>query len=196
MSKASVKQILKAISTVQDNLPKEEIENLDVEITQKIIDNPVRSGKEFMKFLRNGARVQIIGNVIDCDAASFVPKGWSVEEHRKGGQFAWDPGKVSLYLSESQKNGSVISGNKLRKELQDKPVLNANVLDYLLEHPELIPEEWKGKYIFFWGTIYRGSDGGLYVRCLSWDGERWSWGDRWLGRGWNADNPAAVAAGA
>jgi len=39
--------------------------------------------------------------------------------------------------------------------------MNANVLDYLLAHPELIPEDWKNKYVFFWGTIYRYSSGGL-----------------------------------
>jgi hypothetical protein len=33
-------------------------------------------------------------------------------------------------------------------------VLNVNVLDYLLEHQELIPEEWKQFNIYFIGTYY------------------------------------------
>lgn len=151
-----------------------------------------------MRFLKNGARVHVVGaHTIDCNADPKIPyDGWKVEEHRRTGDFVWDPSKVTLYLSESQKNGKVIEGNKLRKELKDKPVLNANVLDYLLAHPELIPEEWKGKYIFFWGTIYRGSDGHLGVRCLRWGGARWDWGDDWLGDGWRGGRPALVSAGA
>jgi hypothetical protein len=58
----------------------------------------------------------------------------------------------------------------------------------------LIPEEWKGKYVFFWGTIYRGSGDNLYVRCLCWGGGRWDWGYDWLGGGWDDGNPAAVPA--
>ena len=84
-------------------------------------------------------------------------------------------------------------GNNLRQELDDQPTLNANVLDYLLAHPELIPEEWKGKAVFFWGTIYRRSDGGLYVRCLYWGGSKWRWHGRWLDNGFNSGNPAALA---
>jgi hypothetical protein len=121
----------------------------------------------------------------------FVPNGWTVEEHRKGGLWKWNP-RISLYLSKKQKKGS-IGGHDLRKELSGQPVLNANVLDYLFAHPELIPEEWKGKLVFFWGTIYRNSDGYLYVRCLGWDGSRWRWGHYWLGGGFGSRNPAALA---
>src|SRR5487761_2010406 len=73
--------------------------------------------------------------VIDCDVLPFEPDGLRVEEHQKGGQFKFDASQISLYLSAAQKKGS-IKGKKLRKELADKPVLNANVLDYLLAHTE------------------------------------------------------------
>ena len=71
--------------------------------------------------------------------------------------------------------------------------MNANILDYLLAHPELIPEEWKGKYIFFWGTIYRLSDGRLCVRYLIWNGSEWDWSYDWLDDDFNSDSPAALA---
>jgi hypothetical protein len=80
------------------------------------------------------------------------------------------------------------------------PVMNANVLDFLLANPDLIPEEWKKdehgntRYIFFWGTVYRDRGGDLYVRYLCWGGDRWGWGSRWLGSGWDGDSPAAVLA--
>ena len=147
---------------------------------------------DVLKVIKGQAEIKMIERLIDCDANPFIPGGWSVEEHKKGGMFKFNPEKISLYLSKKQKKGS-IEGNDIRKELANQPVLNANVLDYLLAHPELIPEEWKGKYIFFWGTIYRGSDGDLYVRCLHWNGSRWLWFYFWLGRDFFSDGPAALA---
>lgn len=145
------------------------------------------------KFLQGLSEVVVKTHVIDCNADPHVPENWKVEEHIKGGELTWNPEKITLYLSDKQKGG-VIEGNKLRKELKGKPVLNANVLDYLLKNPHLIPDEWKGKYIFFWGTIYRRSGGSLYVRCLCWGGGSWGWSYRWLVRDWGGGSPAAVLA--
>jgi hypothetical protein len=146
------------------------------------------------------AEVKALEHIINCDADPFVPAGWSVEEHQKGGSFKWNSAEVQFYLSKLQKQGKVIKGDELRKELAGKPVLNANVLDYLLAHPHLIPEAWKKdergftRYIFFWGTIYRNSGGSLFVRYLGWGGDRWRWDCRWLGCGWSDDDPAALRA--
>lgn len=150
--------------------------------------------RQLLQVQRGYAEMKLIKHVIDCDANPFVPDGWKVEEHQKGGQLVWDASKVQLYLSDGQKNGKVIEGNKLRKELAGKPVLNANVLDHLLANPHLIPEEWKGKVIFFWGTIYRNSGGCLYVRCLRWGGDRWDWSYGWLDDGWDGFGPVALRA--
>lgn len=147
---------------------------------------------DVLKVIKGQAEIKTIEHFIDCDAAPFTPSGWSVEEHKKSGLFKFDPAKISFYLSKKQKKGS-IGGHDLRKDLADKPVMNANVLDYLLPHPELIPEEWKGKYIFFWGTIYRYSDGRLRVRSLSWFGSGWVWSYDWLTGGFSSDSPAALA---
>jgi hypothetical protein len=144
-------------------------------------------------FLKGHAEIVMRKHVINCDADPFVPENWKVEEHLKGGQFEWSPEKVALYLSEAQKTGSVV-GNDLRKELAGKPVMNACILDFLLAHPHLIPEEWKGKAIFFWGTVYRGSDGRLYVRYLNWNGAAWRWYYYWLGISWADDDPAVLSA--
>ena len=140
------------------------------------------------------AKFKQIEHLIDCNADPFVPDGWKVEEHQKGGQFKWDASQVQLFLAEGQQNGKVLEGNKLRKELAGKPVLNANVLDYLLAHTEFIPEEWKGKYVFFWGTIYRNSNGSRCVRYLGWGGGRWGWAAYWLGSDWSGGGPAALRA--
>ncbi len=140
-------------------------------------------------------------HIIDCDAKLFIPNGWRVENEdqlvsRIRGQLILDTSKIKLYLSSKQQDGKYIEGNKLRKELASDPVLNANVLDYLLkfENQHLIPEEWKDKYIFFWGTIYRDSDDNLCVRFLCFNDGAWYWGYSWLGHGFCGSYPAAVLA--
>ena len=154
---------------------------------------------EFNNVLKGNAKIVLVKHVIDCDALPYIPNGWEVRPEDQllntvKGQLEWDPTKIALYLSESQKNGKVIKGEKLRKELGNQPILNANVLDFLLAHPDLIPEEWKDKAVFFWGTTYRGSDGGLCVRCLTWHGSRWLWHCRWLDSDWGEAFPAVVRA--
>ncbi|MDP2789853.1 MAG: hypothetical protein Q8O51_01880 [bacterium] len=148
----------------------------------------------FKQVLLGHAEIKQLENVIDLDASPICPGSLTVEEHQKGGSFRWDPAKVQLYLSKPQSKGKVIGGLDLRKDLVGKPVFNACLLDYLLAHPHLIPEEWKGKCIFFWGTIYRDSDGRLFVRCLYWRGGQWQWNYYWLGLGWYGDDPAALRA--
>jgi hypothetical protein len=130
--------------------------------------------------------------VIDCDAPPFIPNGWSIDKHQKGGQMEWDASKVSTYFDDAQKTGG-IEGHKLRRKLANQKVLNANVLDFLLENQHLIPEEWKSKAVFFWGTIYRLCDVYLCVRYLYWDGGKWRWLVRWLGKDWNAVTTAVVS---
>ncbi len=154
--------------------------------------------KEFFAQIESGritkAGLQILlrgTSIIDCDAKPFAPKDWKVEEHTNGGQLEWDPNGVSFYLSKKQEGDSAIEGNELYKELKGKPVFNANVLDYLLAYPYLIPEEWKSKRIFFWGTIYRYPNGDLSVRFLYWDDDRWGWLGHWLGYDFSHGDPAA-----
>lgn len=144
---------------------------------------------DVLKVIKGQVKNKIIERLIDCDVNPFIPYGWSVEEHKKGGMFKFNPKKFSLYLSKKQKKGTYI-GSELRKELHSKSVMNANVLDYLLAHPELIPEEWKGKKVIFWGTIYRDSTDLPCVRCLFWNGSGWDWDTRWLGGGFDFDDPA------
>jgi hypothetical protein len=140
-----------------------------------------------------------VKHVIDCDQCPELPDGWEVDEHQPGGQFEWDLSRIELYLCDEQKRDS-IKGKDLRKKLKNMPNLNANVLDYLLEHTELIPDTWKGKYIFFWGTIYYGTikhnpeHRNLCVRCLFWKGAKWSWSFEWLDSDLSAGgrNPAIL----
>jgi len=157
---------------------------------------------DIRRVLLGQAEIKPVEHLIDLDAAPFVPEGWQVVEHKKGGQWKWDSNAVQLYLSDGQKDGKYVKGDKLREEIKGKPVLNANVLDYLLAHPELIPEDWKKDekgntlFIHFWGIIYRDPLGGLCVRCLDWHGSRWLWDCDWLGGGWGSGDPVALLASA
>ncbi|MFA6551965.1 MAG: hypothetical protein WCT19_00495 [Candidatus Paceibacterota bacterium] len=140
--------------------------------------------------------------LIDCNAPVFIPDGClqvlpDSEQlpNRVRGQVKWDTTKFSLYLVDDQKNGKLIGGNKLRKGLGAMPVLTAHVLDFLIkpENQYLIPEEWKRKLVFFWGTIYRRSDRGLCVRYLCWGGGKWYWGCGWLDDDWGGSRPAVCS---
>lgn len=133
---------------------------------------------------------QSTASEVDCDVAPFVPEGWTVVENRQCGKVR--PDDADLYVSEEQKNGPV-SGNELQKKLADLPVLNAVMLDWYLAHPERIPETWKGKLVFFWGTIYRDANGYLFVRVLDWNGDQWNWDGYCLGYDFSSSDPAAVA---
>ena len=154
---------------------------------------------EFNNVLKGNAMIALVKYIIDCDALPYIPDGWEVRQEDQllntvKGQLEWDPTKIAFYLSDGQKDGKVIKGEKLRKELGNQPILNANVLDYLFAHPDLIPEEWKDKAVFFWGTTYRGSGGSLVVRYLRWRGSRWRWSCHWLGGDWCGSDPAVVRA--
>lgn len=154
--------------------------------------------------LRDQAEITYIQHLIDGDADAFVPSYLSsVDSHQKQGQLKVElrsdelylnNRKINRYLSKKQQKGKVITGNDLRKELSSMPVLNANILDFLLKNPQLIPESWKTGYTYFWGTIYRYSDGSLCVRCLDWGAGQWQAYCTWLDGGWYGQNPAALLA--
>ena len=137
--------------------------------------------------------IKPIEHIINCDAQPLIPSGWSIVPdkeqlpNRVQGSFQCNPAQVKLYLSDQQRNG-----HELKKKLADKEVLPANVLDYLLANKHLIPEEWKGESVFFWGTVYRDAYGYPSVRYLSWNGDGWYWCYFWLVCDWYDDYPAAL----
>lgn len=135
-------------------------------------------------------------HVIDTNIDPKLPfTGATVEENKKMGKIEWDPAKFEFHLESEQTTG-YITGNELRKRLEGKPVVNAAFMDYLAEHPDLVPDSWKKdeqgrtRYIYAWGTIFRHSDVSLCVRCWYWsDGAlRSNYG--WLDGDWLDQYPA------
>jgi len=97
-----------------------------------------------------------------------------------------------LHIEPEQKE-SYIEGKILAERMKEKG-LSASVLDYLMENTEKIPEDWKGKYVYFWGTIFRNSNGDLYVRYLCFSRGKWQTDCNWLDNYWLINYPAAVSA--
>ena len=52
--------------------------------------------------------------------------------------------------------------------------------EYLLDHQDEIPEEFRKYVLVFTGTIWRDRGSGRGVPCLDWDGKRWCLRFRWL----------------
>lgn len=121
--------------------------------------------------------------------------GWTIESDI--GQKSVDLSKLTLHLEPEQEKSS-ITGTKLRTRMQSQSPMSAAVLDYLIGHPEETPEEWKqtkdGKiqFVFFWGTIYRDSNGHLFVRYWFCHEGRWQADGHWLGSAWDVQNPSVV----
>jgi hypothetical protein len=125
--------------------------------------------------LRGKASIVGVSHLIDCDTAPFLPSNYcsAVKSHKKDGLFQFNADKISLdYLREE-------SGLTLKQIIQAEVLnkfINANVLDYLLAHQELIPESWKKYDILFLGTIYISDvSGDELVRCLRWHSIAKTW---------------------
>ncbi len=116
--------------------------------------------------------------VIDTDADPRNVPGLTLKCHQAMGKLDLSLLTCSLYLSPHQIGGKTVVGKSILKELREKTVLPANVLDYLLEHPGAIPKELKNhlrkpaRYIFFWGTLYQNEEGQYCVRCLAYKDEQ------------------------
>jgi hypothetical protein len=149
--------------------------------------------KMLLRLLYAALVTRFTEQVVDLDAGPSVPDGWWLVEHQKGGKFEWNSSNVKLHVSPSQQ-GNGIEGNQLREELKGKNPYNANLLDYLLNNQDLIPEQWKGKSVYFWGTVYRDSDDRACVRCLCRHHGEWRWHYGWLDSHFIGSEPAAVPA--
>jgi hypothetical protein len=141
-------------------------------------------------------------HIINLLAAPSIPSEFAgVDQHKRGPiDFIWDPTKVRFYLSPNQEGGQQSHGGSLHQEIISQSPFNANLLDYLLNHTYLIPDQWKKDaagetyYIYFWGTIYYDSDDNLYVRSLARVGGGWISGYRGLNSMFDSRRLAACLA--
>jgi hypothetical protein len=180
------RQTAKFIAVITECVPE-----IPSDVMQKWIHNP----KELKAALERALYPKSIQKplLIDTDVIPFIPYGWSIGEHQKGGLFEWSGESYFLLLTKKQASGAV-KGSQLQETLSNVPVLNACVLDYLIDNPHLIPEEWKAKKVFFWGTTYLNLDGVTFVRYLyNSIGGRWYCGSYWVGLDFSSDEFAACS---
>lgn len=143
------------------------------------------------RWLLENVCVPSVEHFIDTNAEPLVPFGWSIEEHRSHGLMRWSADDVTLWLSEHQQSGAAAAGKAIHAKLKDQAVLNATVLDYLFDRPELIPPSWEDQFVFFWGTVYRCRSG-LAVRALILKDGVLNTCARRLDQTWGPVAPAAV----
>ena len=125
--------------------------------------------KQFKDVLKGQSEIIRIKHIVDLDSDPWLPEGWEIEEHIQGEQFEWEASRVKLFTSRlSEPDKHYISGHNLRKKVAGKPVFNVNLMVYLLDNQHLIPEAWKVKAIFFWGTILCHLGKNLYVSYMVW----------------------------
>lgn len=162
-----------------------------------------------IKKRRSNLKVKRSSNVIiDSSVAPRIPiPEWVIlepeGEKHEGEIINWNSKKISLFLLNKQKKDGVfirpeILIEKFRKEEEKFVPLNASVLDYLLDHQDLIPESWKKNKpsVMFWGTIYLAPNNQKMIRFMQFaeslnqfiDG--WSW----LESGFSKDEPAVIIA--
>lgn len=207
MNKPSTGQVLNAIGILMNNA---DWGAVNASVLQKVIDNPRDAGSQFTAFLKNGGRViQGVPKVIPIDRTSafnpvaFLGEGWSIveEDERSLKLGEVDLTKVNFETMLKERESSVVGEEKL-KRLKDAGHirLDAKVFQTLWENQHLIPASWKEPtngnttYVFFDGTILRGSYGRRCVLYLGWGGGEWGWDDYWLGYEWLASRPSAVLA--
>ncbi len=140
-------------------------------------------------------------HVIDFDSAPAFPASLTIApdndqiKTRVRGKRNLSEIRVGLHLDDGQTNGKWVKGYNLKPRLEGQPVLGSQLLDFYLEHPDLIPKDCKTKgLIFFWGTIYRDIYNNLYVYYLRWYRTRWVKDYHCLGGYWGNRGSAAVSA--
>ena len=126
-----------------------------------------------LSLLRGETEIKLVIKpiIINCDAdpRCYHPDH-CVKIHKRNGKFIFDPSKIELLLWEEG-----VSYNHFLQNLpKDRVILNANVLDYLLNHLRLIPESWESKdrsiiKVVFMGTIFFDTyDENYWFNALEW----------------------------
>lgn len=126
--------------------------------------------KGIRDILYGWAEIKYPDHLIDLGADPFIPEGFSIEEHQKGGLWKWDPQFLVRLAKEQSRRG--FKEKDWRLQLLDDDNLNVNVLSYLLKHQEIIPEEMEYG-VTFWKTIYRDRGGNICVCSLGRDSSGW-----------------------
>jgi len=118
-----------------------------------------------------------MNRIIDLDTSPFIPTGWTLISHKKGGFFDLrnQKPKLHLFYHHSKPNpimaGWTSGGDTTRTNALSLDLINVNMHDYLMKNPECVPFDPhlnvnEQKMIVFLGTIYRDEDGNRCARAI------------------------------
>ena len=97
---------------------------------------------------------------------------------------------LDTFLREDE--SSVIGHTMLERAKEDAEEKGARTgqlhAERMLEQQDKIPAEWQNFYLVFTGTVWRNSDGRIYVPFLYWNDGRWRLRWRYLGTYWSVNN--------
>ena len=172
----------------------------------RLVDKKLVTKDNLQRYLENPNSLLnpiLNGTVIKIDRsqpfnpAELIGAGWAIAEQDELSLALSEVNLDNVHLVTTLKDGenSVQGEEKLRRLKATGEIrLDAKVFQTLWENKELIPKSWKGKRVYFDGTILRDPYGRRFVLYLCWYGDKWSWGCRWLRDVWRGSEPSAVLA--
>ncbi len=131
------------------------------------------------------------------DLMALLGGGWSIEEQDSNALALTeiDLSKIELTLTLKEGESSVNGEENLRRLKNTGNIrLDAKVFETLRQNKKMIPESWKGKYVYFHGTVLRNPRGHRCVLYLYRNDGKWYWNYDWLDNDWNGRSPSAVLA--
>lgn len=119
-----------------------------------------------MQVLRGHAEIQLVTHVIDANKRP-MESYYKISKHEEQGEITW-----------SEAGHTVLGENEERIFVP----YNGTVLEYLVEYPILIPNEWKGHKVLFLGTKYwhrsfMAKFASYYYKYLTFDSKHDCWVD-------------------
>lgn len=136
-----------------------------MEALQLVVEN---KGYIMTKVVKGLAELTDIPYIVNLDAQPKTLTGYKASAHNGGGVFNFQHQSLDLFYPNPERE----NGYKIRSALEGP--LNANMLDFLLGHPELIPQECQGKYTCFFGTTYCSyRDDESFVRAIFYHQDRY-----------------------
>jgi hypothetical protein len=134
---------------------------------------------QFRAVLENLSEITTKKHIIDCNMepkGSYRTEDMKLVHHQKDGLVVWERESFDLFETTGQEEETGKYLWDVIKELDESDVcvMNACVLEYLKENQALIPEEWMGYEVIFWGTHYRSGQS-EYARSLYFDENNNKW---------------------
>lgn len=116
---------------------------------------------------------------INTNTKPSLPWDWmTVEDNATYGKI--DVSKLRLYTPKGK------TLEEVKEEVKGMKPANWAVLQYLFEHPDAVPKDWRKYYLFFFGTSLRDRGGLWDVPYAYWDSSEWERRAYWLWLDWGS----------